>query len=544
MWDRMSACGRRGLLGRLLRKHEDAVATKNPGAQVPLWIRRVLLLLADTLILVRFGMRFRFKEMKELVFVKFLGDVQLYGEYSRCRGRAVRRFHEVMKRIEDAHYAQEREQGRDPQRVPRYVIIAHSLGSIMSFDALLYARATSDVRRGANPDWKFPGYLRDEDKAPELGRLSRLDSLDTRWIRRVESFVTLGSPIDNYLTIWWLNYRHLMCDDLFEQSDSQPIAHFNYCDELDPVGHNLDVAQQTPAYRKVFRCHEDVVFNRYAIPGAAHNEYWRDQGLFKWILSQAVDGQSALHPRWFRPIAYRKLLFALYSLVPLLILLGTYASLSLSFQVHGWRTAVTAAAVFASLGYFGHRLIDLSIWWRQIQRQKSETFWSGLPGGDADRDIRRRAARRFRCLVRVVPGVWAAVATVALAGLIAGASQSEPSPGLHVVGSSVRLLLIAVVCAVVVCLLRSRSLPVAYRTRAVNNLSVRARAWAWLWVLGFVGIGVVVALFATRFVFPRTGRAYRPVGTCGPDRRPCDGYLHLSPVPLCRRQERTPQQPA
>ena len=48
-------------------------------------------------------MNFRFKEMKELVFVKFLGDVQLYGEYSRCRGRAVRRFHELMARVEAAH---------------------------------------------------------------------------------------------------------------------------------------------------------------------------------------------------------------------------------------------------------------------------------------------------------------------------------------------------------------------------------------------------------------------------------------------------------
>ena len=199
----------KGLLGRLLRKHEAAVKANDSGAQVPLWIRRVLYLLADTLLLVRFAMNFRFKEMKELVFVKFLGDVQLYGEYSRCRGRAVRRFHELMARVEAAHYARERKRSGRP-RDPRYVIIAHSLGSIMSLDALLYASATSDVRRGHDCVWKFPGYLRDDDKKCESRDEGRFALLDTGWIQRVRSFVTLGSPIDKYLTIWWMNYRYLL----------------------------------------------------------------------------------------------------------------------------------------------------------------------------------------------------------------------------------------------------------------------------------------------------------------------------------------------
>ena len=159
----------KGLVGRLQRKHD---AAETLGAQVPLWIRRVLYLLADTLLLVRFAMHFRFKEMKELVFVKFLGDVQLYGEYSRCRGRAVRRFHEIMARIEAEHRARE-----GPKREARYVIIAHSLGSIMALDALLYASAPSRVRRGRDPNWRFPAYLRDADEVRELKELLRLESL-------------------------------------------------------------------------------------------------------------------------------------------------------------------------------------------------------------------------------------------------------------------------------------------------------------------------------------------------------------------------------
>ena len=268
----------KGLLGRVLRKHKAAAGNRN--AQVPLWIRRVLYLLADTLLLVRFAMNFRFKEMKELVFVKFLGDVQLYGEYSRCRGRAVRRFHEVMRSIEDAH--KKAEEGSSSPRVARYIIIAHSLGSIMSFDALLYASATRNVRRACISQWKFPGYLGNDDKACESDGLDELDELrpensrlseeeklcnDTGWIDRVESFVTLGSPIDKYLMIWWSNYRYLLeCDDHI-QSRCPKIAHFNYCDELDPVGHNLDIVQQTAGYRKVFKCREDVAFQPIPRPG-------------------------------------------------------------------------------------------------------------------------------------------------------------------------------------------------------------------------------------------------------------------------------------
>ncbi len=527
----------KGLVGRLLRKHENAEDTS---AQVPLWIRRVLYLLADTLLLVKFAMNFRFKEVKELVFVKFLGDVQLYGEYSRCRGGAVRRFHEIMTRIEDAHDTREREQGFAPPRVAHYVIIAHSLGSIMSFDALLYASATCDVRRGEVDHWRFPGYLQDDDKVRETDALAQLDALrarreakaveqplskdeecelqslekkfaflDTDWIGRVQSFVTLGSPIDKYLTIWWLNYRYLLtCDDHIGPHGPQRIPHFNYCDELDPVGHNLDVARQTPSYSAVFDRREDVVFNRYAVPGAAHNKYWTDQGLFERILAQAVDGREGKPLSWFERWAYFKLLIALYSLTPLLILLGTYASLSLAFQVHGWRTAVVAAAVFSFLAYFGRRLIDLNIWWRRIQRQKSETFWTSRPPGDPDRRIRHRAAWLFRGLVATVPFAWTALAVAAVGALLHQPSQNKwsldwsPLGNVLFGGSPARLWLFLATFAVIVLWLVLRRLPAAYRTRAVDDGSVWPRAVAGFQVLGSVVLGVVAAPLAARFALP------------------------------------------
>ena len=527
----------KGLLGRLLRKHEAAEtaaerartqketqATENTAerakfqkkiqaaedAKVPLWIRRVLYLLADTLLLVRFAMNFRFKEMKELVFVKFLGDVQLYGEYSRCRGRAVHRFHELMARVEAAHYARERKRSGRP-RDPRYVIIAHSLGSIMSLDALLYASATSNVRRGLDGAWKFPGYLRDDDKKNEPTHEGRFALLDTGWVQRVRSFVTLGSPIDKYLTIWWMNYLYLLkCKGRFESREAPKIAHFNYCDELDPVGHRLDVVRETPTYKAVFKDEEDVVFNRYAIPGAAHNKYWTDQPLFRRILDRAVDDVQecdAARPRWFRRPAYWGLLFWLYSLVPLLVVLGTYASLSFAFQANGWRTAALAAAVFAFLVFFGRRLIDLSIWWRQIQRHKYKRFWGAGLCTKEEQERRRQAATAFRGAVVVVPTVWTAQSTATFQGLSRGLADTMPDwsslSSVLAAGWPVRLAEVGAVVAVTivaVALLVRRRLPAAYRTAAVDD--GRLKAEAMLLVAGWLLIGVMLALHAPQHLFP------------------------------------------
>ena len=409
----------KGLLGRLLRKDDDARAAGNNCARVPFWIRRVLFLLADTLLLVRFAMNFRFKEMKELVFVKYLGDVQVYGEYDRCRGRAVRRFHKMMEKIETEHYS--RENGREVKREPRYVVIAHSLGSIMSLDALLYAHAKSQIRRSNRGKWVFPGYLRAKDKG---------NAPDTNWIWRVKSFVTLGSPIDKFLMLWWCNYRYLLnhrawferiecetkiCHFLGPRRKS-PINHFNYCDELDPVGHNLDIAKQTNAYNAVFESKEDIVFNRYRVPGAAHNEYWGDQDLFKWILARAVDATTINdRPAWFKHDAYRKLLSRIYNWVPRAVVASTFFTVSVALLAEKWHTVVASAAIFAVVVLLGRRLIDLSIWWRQVQRKKCCKMWKDLGNKKKMKELaknRDQKAIRSRCWIRLSPWPWMVANTV------------------------------------------------------------------------------------------------------------------------------------
>ena len=537
----------KGLLGRLLRKHEAAKTDKQ---KVPLWIRRTLYLLADTLLLVRFAMNFRFKEMKDLIFVKFLSDVELYGEYSRCRGQAVRRFHEIMAKVEAAHNRREKE--RERRREARYVVIAHSLGSIMSLDALLYASATPGVRRGddvlcgddvpcSDDDaWVFPGYLRDDDEESEPDELARLDGLrkksrrtggalsenedknlheleakfaflDTRWIERVDSFVTLGSPIDKYLTIWWLNYRYLRkCKDRLLPRPRK-INHFNYCDELDPVGHKLDVVQQTPVYEAMFDGREDVVFNRYSTPGIAHNGYWTDQTLFRWILHWAVDKDNAAkppkEPRWFRPGAYWKLLYWLYSLLPLTVLLGTYGSLSLVFQANGWRTAVVAAAVFSFLIYFGSRLIDLGIWWRQVQRQKSSAFWRSRRPTKQERTSRKAGGVAFWCLAFAVPLACVLLTYLASREFSSRVSEahgplwSTALPPCSSESCAVSLLVVLAVFVGVGLFVASRRLPVAYRVPALG-LRHSTKVERASMFLSAVATMVLLLLIASRFACP------------------------------------------
>jgi hypothetical protein len=74
------------------------------------------------------------------------------------------------------------------------------------------------------------------------------------------------------------------------------IAHFNFCDAQDPVGHRLNVARDTEHYAKVFDAGDpnerDVVFERYNHPGMAHLGYWTDSELFKRIVTEIVDGRQ------------------------------------------------------------------------------------------------------------------------------------------------------------------------------------------------------------------------------------------------------------
>lgn len=371
----------KGLMGRLNLKDEQAESVQCENARVPPWILKILSTLVDTLTLIRKLMSFRFKEMEELVFTKFLGDVQLYGEFPITRGKAVRRFHRLIARIEEEHKVEMEEKGQPYSDKPTYTIIAHSLGTIMSLDSLFYALVKQDIRTGKNPsetpNLPFPGYFTEKDAS----KRGDIDYINTRWIERIENFVTLGSPIDKYLVMWWLNYKYLVKPEEWKTSIRTKIKHFNYSDELDPVGHKLDIVEQTPAYDNFFKKEIDVVFNRYSTFGVAHNTYWKDSDLFKAIFSNTVDRQEKtdeVKPSFekikrFKLSKYLRLILTTYFLTPLFF----YSAATLCFEwllspAHSFQSNVIAIALLFFTLLLGNKVIKILILGRQVQRIKAE----------------------------------------------------------------------------------------------------------------------------------------------------------------------------
>lgn len=384
----------KGLLARLEQKKAGAPPDEQPPAWAIVTVREIreLALRVETVL------RTKAQALRRQIFDEFLGDVQIYGEYVHCRGLAVRRFHRLIARVEAAHaleFEQRNGRGIGEDEKPRYTVIAHSLGSVMALDALLCAHAREDLRATPSPgghDLPFPEYVSTADLAKTD---PKVPVKDTSWIRRVDAFVTLGSPIDKFLVLWWQNYRYLnvphlwMDAELRELRKTARIRHFNYADEQDPVGHNLDVAATAPAILEIFDRAEDVVFNRYRVPGVAHNAYWGDGELFSWILKRAVDGQpGGMPPRWFDPSAYRWALLYSYRLLPLALLFLSHFALSWGFYTSSWHGTALAGVAIGLLVWIGGPLLRLAVWWRQLARLK----WC-VPESTGARD---RASKRFR----------------------------------------------------------------------------------------------------------------------------------------------------
>lgn len=370
-----------GLLGRLRRK--SLAADGGPSAP-PRWALEILGAIGDTLPLVRLWTKYKAAALDETIFGSFLGDVQLYGEHAQTRGAAVRRFHQIVCGVEQEHAR------RHPGVAARYTVIAHSLGTVMAMDALIYAHATWAAKIGTDapadsPNLPMPGYLSNADRKrlrtdfPTGGdrrALGELCFLDTTWASRVDAFVTLGSPIDKFLLIWWLNYEHFVRLDWLT-TRARKIPHFNYCELQDPVGHRLDVAQGAPAFDAIFEQRDDVVYSRHAIPGLAHVAYWRDQALFDRILRRAVDEVGGAPPaqepavQWFDDAVFRRGLWIMFFGVPLAFAIPNAFLFTWAYFSNSWHVGAMAAASFFGVAMVGRYVVDLIVWWRQVLASKS-----------------------------------------------------------------------------------------------------------------------------------------------------------------------------
>lgn len=321
------------------------------------WVMPLLKEMKETLLPIQGLLKWYAPAIEKSVFNDVIGDIHLYGDYTRTRGQAVRRFHAQLDQIHLRDYVEwcrfERKSKDEPYVPPVYTIIAHSLGSVLSFDALMYAFAKESIREGGDRhpsgSLPFPGYTEREESEHEswYGLLSdlRKPPRDTNlpypqenwarfsacyaqfrkwygirppatdpprtgdlplllWRDHVKHFITLGSPIDKFLVLWHQNYRHMgpihhsagdaWSGEWLDDTITHRITHYNLCDEQDPVGHHLDVTRNCSAYNKVFRTdipvtYRDVVFRRYAVPGLAHVQYWKDQDLFRRLIREVID---------------------------------------------------------------------------------------------------------------------------------------------------------------------------------------------------------------------------------------------------------------
>ena len=439
------------LIGRLERK--NSAAGRDRSRRVPLWATEILRLIRQLVVLLRTYLSWGARDVDELIFTRFLGDVQLYGEYPICRGRAVRRFHEELSLLERAHDRSEEQlaaRARDrgevhEKREARFTVLAHSLGTVMSMDALLHAHADRDLRAGRSPEsienLPFPGYMSDgerrlhdewvgqragkgtDDELPD-----EIAFLDTSWVDRVDAFVTLGSPIDKYLVLWWLNYKYLACpdqwvDDAYRrklQDSRERIPHYNYCEEQDPVGHELDVAYTAPAFDRIFVKAEDRLYCRSAAAGFAHVAYWKDLELFQRILEHGIDrarrGRSVEDLRmalardrgidWFVPAVFDRILRFTYKIIPALVMGLDFFAFTWAWFSNSWHGTVLATVLLVATCWIGRVLLDLNVWWRRVLLAKRPRRSDRPP-------LRTAKEKRFRLLLHG----WKYVTLVATAVL-------------------------------------------------------------------------------------------------------------------------------
>jgi hypothetical protein len=361
-------------------------------------------------------------QLTDTIFNRFLGDAQLYGEYTVTRSQACFRFHETLATVHAAHLE---EQNNNPEiGDPRYVVVAHSLGSIMAFDALLYAHAKKKANdKGLEildlDEMSIPGYQSITNLAEELPRMD--------WVEYVDTFVTLGSPIDKYLTLWWMNYEHLIEDDwldesLVSQRDVKKIKHFNYCDEQDPVGHELDTAysRTSKAVHAIFEKEEDAVFMRYGTAGVAHIKYWEDMPLLRRIMNKAIDRKDeavadndTCDIDWFSKSAYFRTLVGSYFAIPSI---GLFLTLILLFWgMYGITNdpinlMATAVGIIGGIAVFGLSIssMGLMIRWRQLARgartRRQENYT------EKDKKARKRMEFVIRNIIYLAPFFWIGVA--------------------------------------------------------------------------------------------------------------------------------------
>jgi hypothetical protein len=149
----------------LLNRLNDKDIT--PPEWLPSWAIPMLESIVNTAVPLKQMLVLKFAPLVKTIFDGYLGDVHLYGDYAHTRGEAVRHFHLELDKIIFNDFLDWRKRELDagklnggvfcpaPYQKPDITIVAHSLGGIMSFDALVYAFITEEIRMASAESIRF-----------------------------------------------------------------------------------------------------------------------------------------------------------------------------------------------------------------------------------------------------------------------------------------------------------------------------------------------------------------------------------------------------
>ena len=231
---------------------------------------------------------------------EFVGDVQIFTEFTAFRHIIIGRCHQALKQIWEHN------------KKARLHIVAHSEGTVVAFIALLEAmsgRTWQQDSVGTSP-------------SPLFGQER------PAWLNQVYGLLTIGSPIDKHILLWPELFEDYHCIGAPGEIQARPIKWRNYFDYGDPVGYRLDTARHWLGERQIggfeFNECDDFGFARYLLPGKAHNDYWSDPAVFEHYVADVIpnSGLQAPPPKT-RPLVYIVSPALPYALSFLILLGGT-----------------------------------------------------------------------------------------------------------------------------------------------------------------------------------------------------------------------------
>ena len=134
-----------------------------------------------------------------------------------------------------------------------------------------------------------------------MGLLKGL-SENASWAKRIRGYMTIGSPLNKHVFFWPELFEHVRLRQCRPRDPADPLEELlrlRRPDRLQPAANpRLDEGDEVgPVLRLPGR--EGRGRHRLhplLLPGAAHNDYWRDRDVFGHFIQQVVDRTSSVLP--------------------------------------------------------------------------------------------------------------------------------------------------------------------------------------------------------------------------------------------------------